>query len=834
MPTLRPLLTDFSAGELSPRLAGRVDLPVYFKGAQEITNFRVQTLGGVTKRPGTSLLAGTVSDAKARLIPWAINDSTVLLLELTATAVAGEGRLSIFYNGVLATLPGPAALLLTTPYLVSELAAIQYAQSYREIYLVHPAHPPVFLRFVSGTASTMVLEYDVEDTTFSANLIVWPAPTTTPYTSYDFWAKIGTWLMPRKSYTATGTFAGKTVSAIERRDDFVVVTLGTGTYSNVHVVSGNTTLHGFTGLTTNELAGIQVSGTNIPVGAYIVSNTDTTALLSVAPTGSSDTTTLTRGDLWIVKGSSYVHQGSISVDLRPFLGANNYPSAVAYFAGRLWMGRSVNDPSTFWGSKVNDLKNFCVFEEVVYDVETKTDIGTITIGGADGAPGTTVAGDKTVTGFSGLSVDALIGKYVTGLNIAYGTKVTDNDATTVELSMDPVAAGTCYMRFTTWKDANIAEYSTTIETTQQIGPGSAVRIKLATEEDESIKWILGKDGLQVGTSCSEWVIENAHNAVQARAVMVTRYGSANVQARMVGGAAVYVGASSHHIRQLSSEGTPPLTAQADHIIPAGETVVQLDFQQTPDVCLYAVLSGGDMLRCVIDPSLGVMAWDRIRLRGTEDVTISVADKILSVAVVPGAARDFVYIVTERTIATATKRFIELFLENTDTLHTARNYLDLSVEKSGAAFTTVAGLSHLNGQVCTYLALLATGAWSQSTVTPAAGTATIPSSTYAIVGLGYKSRLKTQRIDVPDSEGLMKQISNIFFRLYKSFGFTCSWGSLTGQSAAVVTSDTDAIYTGPQQLTVDNGANSDVELTIDSNDPVPCGIQTIVPLIDMGE
>jgi hypothetical protein len=49
MPTIRPLLTDFSAGELSPKLDGRVDLGVYFKGAKEITNFRIQTLGGVNE-----------------------------------------------------------------------------------------------------------------------------------------------------------------------------------------------------------------------------------------------------------------------------------------------------------------------------------------------------------------------------------------------------------------------------------------------------------------------------------------------------------------------------------------------------------------------------------------------------------------------------------------------------------------------------------------------------------------------------------------------------------------------------------------------------------------
>ena len=830
MGILRPLLTDFSAGELTPKLAGRVDLPVYFKGAQEITNFKVQTVGGVSKRPGTTLVSETVDSSAARLIPWVIDSSTVFMIELSATAVAGEGRLSIFCNDVAVV---SASLPLTTAFLASELAAIQYAQSYREIYLVHRNHPPVFLRYVSGTPSAAVFEYDVDDDTFASNLITWTAPTTTPYELYDFWERIGTWLMPRKVYSATGTIAGKAVTYVERRDNTIIFTLATGTYASIGTTSGSTALTGFSGLTTNELAGIRVSGTGIPTDAYIVSNTATTAVLSANATGTASIT-LTRGNLWMVKGSTYVHQTAveIAIDIRPFLGSGNYPGVVAYFSGRLVMGSSTNDPSTFWESKVNDHKNFCVFEEIVYDVESKTDSGLVTIGGADGAPGTTVLSDKTVSGFTGLTVDALIGKYVTGLNIAYGTKVTDNDANTVELDMDPLAAGTCFMRFTDWKDASIAEYETTEETTQQVGPGSAIRIKLATEEDETIQWILGMGDLQVGTSSSEWIIENAHLATQARATMISRYGSVAVQARMVGGVAVYVAACHRNIRQLGDVAAPALTAQAEHMIPPGVTVVQIDFQQAPDVCLYAVLSNGEMIRCIIDQSFGVMAWDRIRIRQT--AARAIYDKILSVCVVPGAARDYVYIVTERTINSATKRFIEVFGDNTDATYLTRKYLDLSVEKSAAAFTTVTGLAHLNGEVCTYRALLATGVWANGTVTPAAGTATIPSSTYAIVGLGYMSRLKTQRIDVPETEGLIKKLLSLFFRLYKSYDFDLSWGTGSGQTADAVTGVTDDIYTGALSVTTDFGSSFDVEVTLDSDDPVPCGIQTIIPVIEVEE
>ena len=49
----RTIQTNFAGGELSPRMAGRVDLDQYQAGAQELTNLLVQTQGGITRRSGS-------------------------------------------------------------------------------------------------------------------------------------------------------------------------------------------------------------------------------------------------------------------------------------------------------------------------------------------------------------------------------------------------------------------------------------------------------------------------------------------------------------------------------------------------------------------------------------------------------------------------------------------------------------------------------------------------------------------------------------------------------------------------------------------------------------
>jgi hypothetical protein len=48
----RPIQTSFTAGELSPRLEGRVDLSQYNNGLHTLENFLILPHGGVTRRPG--------------------------------------------------------------------------------------------------------------------------------------------------------------------------------------------------------------------------------------------------------------------------------------------------------------------------------------------------------------------------------------------------------------------------------------------------------------------------------------------------------------------------------------------------------------------------------------------------------------------------------------------------------------------------------------------------------------------------------------------------------------------------------------------------------------
>ena len=57
MAKITPLKTSFNSGELSPRLAGRVDLDKYANGCSVMQNFVPLIQGPIERRPGTRFVA---------------------------------------------------------------------------------------------------------------------------------------------------------------------------------------------------------------------------------------------------------------------------------------------------------------------------------------------------------------------------------------------------------------------------------------------------------------------------------------------------------------------------------------------------------------------------------------------------------------------------------------------------------------------------------------------------------------------------------------------------------------------------------------------------------
>ena len=135
-------LTNFTSGELSPRLEGRVDLSRYYNGCRELVNFIVHPHGGVTRRGGLRLAAEAGNpDQPSLLLAFEFNAEQAYVLEFYEDA-AGAGRMRVFRDGGLVLGADGAAFALETPYRRKDFARLRWTQSNDTLFLVHPDHAP--------------------------------------------------------------------------------------------------------------------------------------------------------------------------------------------------------------------------------------------------------------------------------------------------------------------------------------------------------------------------------------------------------------------------------------------------------------------------------------------------------------------------------------------------------------------------------------------------------------------------------------------------------------------------------------------------------------------
>lgn len=140
-----PIQTNFTGGEISPRLLGRVDLEKYSSSCELIQNFVVFPHGGMTKRSGTRFIAETkASDDRIRLIPFVFSTEQAYILEFGDQYVR-------FYRNEGQIYSGASPYEISTPYGLDDLADLDFTQSADILYLVHKDYQ---MRKLSRTGHT--------------------------------------------------------------------------------------------------------------------------------------------------------------------------------------------------------------------------------------------------------------------------------------------------------------------------------------------------------------------------------------------------------------------------------------------------------------------------------------------------------------------------------------------------------------------------------------------------------------------------------------------------------------------------------------------------------
>lgn len=133
--------TNFTAGELSPRLAGRTDISRYANGAEILENAWPVVHGGCVRRWGTRMQkAAKHADKRSRLVPFVFDRNNAYQLEV------GDGYIRVFKPaGRVETSPG-VAYEIASPYTAADLAALDFTQGPDALIFWHGSYWPRRLR----------------------------------------------------------------------------------------------------------------------------------------------------------------------------------------------------------------------------------------------------------------------------------------------------------------------------------------------------------------------------------------------------------------------------------------------------------------------------------------------------------------------------------------------------------------------------------------------------------------------------------------------------------------------------------------------------------------
>lgn len=149
MPRIAYNQTNFTAGELSPQVRGRVDFDKYPNGAKTMKNAFPVMYGGARKHAGSRLIASTkFQDKKSRLIPFVLNRKQAYIAEL------GDGYVR-FYTPQGQVVSNNVPVELVSTFQESELFNIEYTQDGRDMFMSHEDVPPQRLTRLSDAVWAM-------------------------------------------------------------------------------------------------------------------------------------------------------------------------------------------------------------------------------------------------------------------------------------------------------------------------------------------------------------------------------------------------------------------------------------------------------------------------------------------------------------------------------------------------------------------------------------------------------------------------------------------------------------------------------------------------------
>ena len=169
MAIIRPTYNNFSAGEITPDLAGRMDSQMFQSGADSMMNMLPTRLGGSKRRGG---LESILEAYNGRLIPWSINNVVDFYLLLSE----GEIRIINVSSGATPSIITSPQLPITelrtgrSAYSLVDSFNVKYAQNNRSIYLAHADYPLFEIKYLNYNPELLEYSFQVGTVSIEGNV----------------------------------------------------------------------------------------------------------------------------------------------------------------------------------------------------------------------------------------------------------------------------------------------------------------------------------------------------------------------------------------------------------------------------------------------------------------------------------------------------------------------------------------------------------------------------------------------------------------------------------------------------------------------------------------
>jgi len=362
MPRVTTNQTNFTAGEVSPKCYGRVDVARYQNGAAAMPNCLVNIHGGAERRSGAPFIAETKDSAKrARLVPFVFSTTQAYMLEF------GHLYMRVYVQSGGQVLSGGTPYEIVTPYTEAMLPEMDYTQGADTMFIFYQGVPIHTLKRLASDlwalqqAPIAVAPFDEVGHTFATSLALSDAT-------------IGT---ARSMTASAATFlAGDVGRRITYQSGIALIT---SFITNVLV------------LVTNQTA---FTGTALPANAWVLEDSPQVTLTSTDkdPVGKVVTLTTTVDAFRLEDVGKFVRMNSGLIQITAFTNAktvtaiikeelasvvaspasawtleasvwnamNGYPRTGALYEQRLVVAGSLKYPQTVWGSKTGLFFDFTI------------------------------------------------------------------------------------------------------------------------------------------------------------------------------------------------------------------------------------------------------------------------------------------------------------------------------------------------------------------------------------------------------------------------------------------------------------------------------------------